>query len=71
VLFHKAYDKNLIGISPNYEIFISDKLFEQDEKSYTMRDCIMQYHNTKIMLPDRFIPDKDLLDARFQQFLTQ
>ena len=71
VLFHKAYDKNLIGISPDYEIFISDKLFEQDTKSYAMRDCIMQYHNAKIMLPDRFIPNKDLLDARFQQFLIQ
>ena len=29
-----------------------------------------QYHKTKIQLPERFLPNKDLLDIHFKTFLS-
>lgn len=68
-LFHKAYDKNYIGISPNYEVFVSEKLFDNEENSEFVKTFFFQYHKTKMHLPDRFLPNRDLLDIHFQNFI--
>lgn len=31
-LLHKAYDENLIGISPDYEVFVSERFFCERQK---------------------------------------
>lgn len=67
-LFHKAYDKNYLGISANYEIFISTKLFDETPEQQHIRDFFKQFHGKKITLPDKFLPNRELLDARFQAF---
>lgn len=67
-LFHKAYDKNLIGISPDYEIYISDEIFDNSISQDGIKSFFIQYHKTKINLPDKFLPNKDLLDVHFQRF---
>ena len=69
VLFHRAYDKNYIGISPDYEVFISDKIFESGIKQDGTKNFFIQFHKTKIQMPDKFLPNKDLLDIHFQKFL--
>ncbi|MBR1525413.1 MAG: HNH endonuclease [Prevotella sp.] len=71
VLFHKAYDKNLIGITPDYEVIISDRLFANSNNADILKECVKQYNHTHIALPDRFLPDRDLLDAHYQNFLIQ
>lgn len=68
VLFHKAYDKNYIGISPDYEVFVSDKLFDENSQD-TIRTFFMQYHHTRIQMPDKFLPNKDLLNLHYQHFI--
>ena len=68
VLFHKAYDRNYLGISPDYEIFVSDKLFDEQYKQDNIRSFFKHYHKTKIQIPDRFLPNKVLLDIHFQKF---
>lgn len=69
VLFHRAYDKNYIGISPDYEVFISEKLYEDRIGQEEIISFFKKYHQTKIHLPEKFMPNKDLLDIHFQRFL--
>ena len=69
VLFHKAYDKNYLGISPDYEVFISDRLFDDTVEQENLKLFFKKYHKTKIQLPDKFLPNKDLLDIHFQKFV--
>ena len=70
VLFHKAYDENLIGISPDYNILISDeflgtKLKEIDSSTI---DYFKSFNNKKMILPKRFLPDKELLAIHFEKY---
>ena len=70
VLFHKAYDENLIGISPDYEIIISEKFFGEKINSTDIqfRDYIKEINGKRIMLPKRFQPDRDLLAMHYERF---
>lgn len=69
-LFHKAYDEHLIGITPDYEILISDAFFgakpnDVDEKT---KNYIREFNHKKLMLPRRFYPDKNLLAQHFENY---
>ncbi|MCR5131521.1 MAG: HNH endonuclease [Prevotella sp.] len=70
VLFHKAYDENLLGISPDYEVFISDEFL--GEKLQNVEDStrlfIKSFDKTKLHLPSRFLPDKDFLAIHFEKY---
>ena len=70
VLFHKAYDENLIGISPDYEIFVSEEFFGTKliEVDSLTREYVMNYNNRKLIMPKRFCPDRDLLAVHFDCF---
>ena len=70
VLFHEAYDENLIGISPDFELFISDEFFGKklkDVDSSTIK-YIRSINKRRILLPKRFIPDRDLLARHYENF---
>lgn len=71
VLFHKAYDENLIGISPDYEIIVSEKFFGEKINSTDIqfRNYIKEINGRKIMLPKRFYPDRDLLAMHYERFI--
>ena len=70
VLFHKAYDENLLGISPDYEVFISDKFFGErlKEVNPTTMNYIRSFDRQKLILPRRFSPDRDMLALHFEQY---
>ena len=70
VLFHKAYDENLIGISPDYNIYISDAFWGNSTKyvNSSMIEYINSLNRTKIQLPKRFLPNKDFLAMHFENF---
>lgn len=70
VLFHKAYDENLLGISPDYEVFISDQFFGERLKevdSETM-NYFKGFNRQKLILPRRFSPDRDMLALHFEKY---
>lgn len=67
-LFHRAYDKNYLGISPDYKVHISDRLFDENSNEM-IKTFFMNYHNLSIQLPDKFLPNKDLLDLHYQNFM--
>ena len=70
VLFHKAYDENLLGISPDYEVFISEEFFGTKLKDVdnSTKKYLRGYNKRKLIMPKRFIPDKDLLAIHFEMF---
>lgn len=70
IFFHKAYDENLLGISPDYEVFVSEKIFG-DKPNYvddTTINYLQHYNKKKILLPKRFLPDKDFLASHFEKY---
>ena len=73
VLFHKAYDEYLLGISPDYEIFISEDFFgdKLNEFNKSTIDYIRGFNKKKLILPRRFYPDRDLLAVHFEEFCNR
>lgn len=71
VLFHKAYDENLIGISPDYEVFVSEEFLGSNEEivdSFTI-EYIRSINKRKIIMPKRFLPDRDFLAIHFDNYI--
>ena len=70
VLFHKAYDDNLIGISPDYEIFVSEEFFgaKLKEVDDSIKEYLKGINNRKLIMPKRFLPDRDLLAIHFDKY---
>lgn len=70
VLFHKAYDENLIGISPDYEVYVSEDFYgaKLKEVDNLTREYVMSYNNRKLIMPKRFFPDRDLLAMHYESF---
>lgn len=70
VLFHKAYDENLIGISPDYEIFVSDEFFgaKLENVDSSTKEYIKSINHRKLIMPKRFLPNRDLLAIHFDNF---
>jgi putative restriction endonuclease len=69
-IHHRAYDLNLLGISPDNQIHISDEL-KQGKDNKFMRDALLEFEGRKLVLPRSVIkrPDRDKLAARFEGFL--
>ena len=67
--FHKAYDKFLISITPDYDIVVSEKLLQSIEDEVSL-DYIKQLIGTKINRPDRFLPQRELLDIHHNKYLS-
>lgn len=69
VLFHKAYDQYLIGITPDYDIVISDEMFEKATEE-NFRNYLKCVNGQKIITPKRFAPNKSFLDFHYQKYLN-
>jgi len=70
-MHHAAYDRRILGITPNYEVRINADVL-QEVDGPMLRHGIQEFHGKQLMvLPDRRTerPDRELLDERFQTFL--
>ena len=69
-IHHAAYDRNLIGIDPDYRVIVSPSLL-QEEDGPMLRHGIQEMHDSLIRLPraPKLRPERDRLDMRFQEFL--
>ena len=66
--FHRAYDKYLVAITPDYEIVISAKMIDgaKDEKT----QCYLaSLHHKKMLIPEKFAPDVELLVQHYDAYL--
>lgn len=64
-LFHRAYDKYLIAITPDYKIIISEQMlnFVEDEEFLSYLRSIQ---GRCISMPEKFSPDKELLASHYE-----
>ncbi len=60
-LHDKAFENGLITISTDFKIKISSVLKKQS-KSESVQNYFLKYDNKSIVLPSRFLPDKEFLD---------
>jgi putative restriction endonuclease len=68
--FHKAYDKNLLTITPDMLIIVSEELFQSaTEKSFF--NYLKEINGRKILMPDKFFPQKELLAIHYDKFLDR
>jgi putative restriction endonuclease len=69
-IHHRAFDQNLVGVSPDYVVHVSGRLLEDDDGP--MLELLKGFHRTPLNLPRRRVdmPDHDRLDARFERFLA-
>lgn len=69
-LFHKAYDKHLIGISPDYRIVVSNRLLcETSDKHFY--SYLKTLQGRKIYMPEKFHPDTNLLDRHYGEYIRR
>lgn len=70
-IHHAAFDRNIIGIDPDYHIHVrSDILYEHDGPM--LRYGLQELHGNRLYLPRReeHYPDPERLAARFEKFKT-
>lgn len=69
-LFHKAYDNYYLGITPDYTVVISDRLYdglsgEGKDRTY---ELFNPYNKGHIIMPRKFKPDITLIEKKFNLF---
>lgn len=67
-IHHRAFDENLVGISPDYEVRVSPRLLEDEDGP--MLELLKAFHSRTIELPSRraWRPDRERLAERFDRF---
>jgi putative restriction endonuclease len=67
-IHHRAFDQNLVGISPDYRVHVSPRLLEDDDGP--MLDLLKAFDGASIEPPRRATarPDPERLAARFERF---
>jgi putative restriction endonuclease len=68
-IHHRAFDQNLVGVSPDYMVHVSRRLLEDDDGP--MLDVLKVSHEVPLHMPARVAdcPDREQLDARYARFL--
>lgn len=71
-MHHAAYDRQILGITPDYEVRINAEVLHEVDGPM-LRHGIQEFHGQKLMvLPERRTqhPNRILLDERYQTFLA-
>jgi putative restriction endonuclease len=69
-IHHRAFDQDLVGISPDYGVRVAEQLLEDEDGP--MLELLKGAHGTAIYVPERraWRPDQELLARRFDRFLA-
>jgi len=69
-IHHRAFDQNLVGVSPDYEVHVSKRLL--DDEDGPMLELLKQFHSEQIALPAKqaWRPDKQRLAERYERFVA-
>jgi putative restriction endonuclease len=67
-IHHRAFDEDLVGISPDYDVHVSAQLLDEDDGP--MLEVLKGFHGRRIHLPSRPSqrPDRERLAVRFERF---
>lgn len=69
-IHHRAFDQDLVGISPDRDVHVSRKLLEDEDGP--MLELLKGFHGREIVIPARraWKPERERLAARFERFLA-
>ena len=68
-LFHRAFDRFLFAVTPDFEIVISDQMIDGTEDN-SFRNYLGSIKGNKIYMPEKFSPDPNLLAIHYEQYRT-
>lgn len=57
----KAFDEGFLTVTEDYEIKLSDAIFEHKENQ-SIKDFFLKFNTQKIALPDKFLPSQEFLE---------
>lgn len=66
----KAFDGGFISVTPDFEIKVS-KYIGEFETNYYIKELFIKNHDKKIILPSRFIPEKEFLDYHYRNIFIK
>ena len=69
-LHDKAFDRGFLTIDENYTVIIS-RTIERYLPQEGLDKGLKAYQKRKILLPDRFLPDKDFLEVHQQKYFIE
>lgn len=69
-IHHRAFDHDLVGITPDYEVRVASRLL--DDEDGPMLELLKAFHQAPIVVPARtaWQPDRERLATRFDRFLA-
>jgi putative restriction endonuclease len=69
-IHHRAFDHDLVGITPDYEVRVATRLL--DEEDGPMLELLKGFHREAIVVPKRasWRPDRDRLEQRYSRFVA-
>jgi putative restriction endonuclease len=67
-IHHRAFDQNLVGVTPDYRVHVSRRLLEDEDGP--MLQLLKAFHAQPIEVPSRRVwrPDRERLSERFERF---
>ena len=66
-LFHRAFDRYLIAVDPDFRIVVSEHMLEET-KDETFRNYLLQIQGRNIIMPEKFTPDINLLTKHYELY---
>jgi putative restriction endonuclease len=69
-IHHRAFDHDLVGITPDYEVRVASRLLEEEDGP--MLELLKGFHREQIVVPTRssWLPDKHRLAQRYARFVN-
>ena len=69
-IHHRAFDHDLVGVSPDYEVIVARRLLEDEDGP--MLDLLKQFHRVPLTVPRsaKLRPDRERLALRYEQFVA-
>ncbi len=65
--FHRAYDKYLMAITPDYEIVLSDEMLSGAKDETTLK-YLHNLQGRHIIMPEKFSPEQEFLAQHFEAY---
>jgi putative restriction endonuclease len=68
-IHHAAFDKNIVGISPDYQIHVREDVLSETDGPMLLHG-LQELHEKRIVVPHRIQdrPDPERLEMRFDDF---
>ena len=69
-LFHRAFDRFLFTVTPDYKIEISERMIDNTSAT-PFRNYLVSIQGNNIIMPEKFSPDPNLLAIHYEQYRIQ